>query len=110
MIAIDILEKKLRSMTDEQMNNILDARDSSLFEKELIGLDEKLSNASFEFDGEERFIQLSNATSGHEICSYIIEDIELIEKALCENYQSPLISYLIQCYKNGIVPYEFPKT
>ena len=108
MISLDILEKNLRSLNDEQMNQILDLRDSSFFENELLKLDDALSDVDLEFDGEERFIKLSNATSGHEICSYIIEDIEMIEKALLINYQSPLVVYLMRCYESGKVPYELP--
>ena len=110
MFKINVLEYKLKSMTENELNEILDLRDSSLFEKEMIRLYEQLKNVDVEFDGEERFIRLSNATNCHEACSYIIEDFELIEKALSVNYENLLLNHLIESYKKGMIPHNVPKT
>jgi len=106
-MKVDTLQYKLRSFSDEDLDSILDKRDSSKFEKHWLDLAEKVEPVELNFEGEERFVKLSQATGGHEICSYIIEDIELIEKAIINQIDSPFLSYLIDSYKKGAVPYEY---
>lgn len=107
MMKVDILQYKLRTFSDDELNSILDKRDSFEFEKYWLALAKQVESVAIDFEGEERFVKLSQATGGHEICSYIIEDIELIEKAMIKQIESPFLSYLMDSYKKGEVPHKF---
>jgi len=97
--------KQLKLMGEEEMNDVLDSRDSNkVFEDKLLALAESLAEVDCEFSGESTFIKMSNRTNGHEICSYVIEDLELIEKARFANIKSEFIEVLVESYSNGIVP------
>ncbi len=105
-MKIDILKYKLRSISDDELNEILNIRDANReFEELWLKLAEETKSVNIEFDGEERFVELSKITGGHEICSYIIEDLELIEKADAISLKSSFLTHLVKSYRNGEVPH-----
>lgn len=102
---IEAILLKLKSLSSEELDSILDKRDEETFDSAWCQSNEIVSSKENNPKQEEIFKKLSNATNSHEISSYIIDDINLIYKAKASNIENKFISYLAKCYKEGEVPY-----
>ena len=98
------LLKTLQKLDSQALDQILDQRDGDSFCQAWCELDELVSVSSASFDAKEIFIKLSGITNTHEVCSYIVEDLELIIKAENLNIESKFLNYLKQSYEQGRVP------
>ncbi|HAS6172350.1 MULTISPECIES: hypothetical protein [Vibrio] len=104
------MEKLFQNLTTfscDELNDILDQRDSKAFDHAWCKLDKLVPEPEARLDTKDVFIKLSGITKGHEICSYISDDLELIYK--CETYkvESDFLNYLKNCYLRGTVPSEW---
>ena len=97
----------LSKMTNRELDEILDKRDSDIFDSAWCSANNDLPDSEMRLDTEDIFIKLSEVTECHEVCSYISDDLELINKAKIASYQSEFIKYLEKCYEQGRVPYEW---
>lgn len=91
-------------MTTEELDDLLDERDENSFECAWIDLNARVSHVKSHTDCKDLFIKVSNATNHHEICSYIADDMVLMNKAETLKLDSKFLDYLQQSYKQGIVP------
>ncbi len=96
--------KTLQKLDSQALDIILDHRDGDSFSQAWCELDELVSKSSASFDAKEIFIKLSGITNAHEVCSYIVEDLELILKADDLSIESKFLNYLKQSYEQGRVP------
>lgn len=101
------LINNVSQLSEDELNTILDQRDENPFDSLWCELNKRLSTYTADKDFKDTFIKLSKATNNHEVCSYIIEDLELINKAKQANLSSPFLDYLIQSYQQGQVPYQW---
>ncbi len=102
---IDSLKNKLSTMSAEDMNDILDNRDTnSSFESSWLKLYNDVGGNGTYPDAKNIFINISNVTHQHEITSYIADDIDLIYRADQKGIQTSFLQYLKDCYKKGVVP------
>ena len=99
------LTDKLKALSCDELNEILNIRDENPFDSEWCYLNNELSGVPSNFRGEDIFTRLSEVTNSNEVCTYIIEDLELIYKAETCGYSSTLLSLLIDSYNNGNIPY-----
>ena len=100
------LLKNLSSMEQEKLDELLDCRDDDSFDKQWLDLYEKC-NISTKAETKELFLSLSKLTQGHEICSYISDDLELIQKAKALGIDSEFLEYLESSYKKGKFPSKY---
>jgi len=98
------IAKTLSNLSQEELDTILDNRDSSEFDKAWCEARELVPENEPETDIESLFMRLSRTTNAHEICSYIVEDIELIENASKAGIESDFINYLRYTYTQLQVP------
>lgn len=97
----------LRSLTSDDLNVILDKRDSPSFDDAWCELYELSHNAITQFNTKDIFIEISKITNHHDICSYISDDLELMNKCQIANINSDFFNYLKNCYQKGSVPCEW---
>jgi len=100
------LLKNLSKLEQEKLDELLDYRDDDGFDKEWLDLYEKC-NISTKIESKELFLDLNKLTNGHEICSYISDDLELIQKARALGIDSQFLEYLEDSYKKGIFPFKY---
>ena len=98
------IAKTLSNLSQEELDAILDKRDSSEFDKAWCEARALVPESKPEIDIESLFIQISRATNAHEICSYVVEDIELLESANRAGIESDFINYLRYTYTQLQVP------
>ena len=101
------LFENLAMLSGDELDEILDQRDSGMFDLAWCELNESVPELETRFDTKEVFTRLSKITSGHEICSYISDDLELIYKCDISKVESEFLNYLKDCYHKGIVPREW---
>ena len=94
----------LKSLSSKELDSILDKRDEEIFDSAWCNSNEMVSSIESNPKQEEIFKKLTNATNGHEISSYIIDDINLIYTAKSNNIENNFINYLEKCYEQGEVP------
>ena len=97
----------LSKMSACELDEILDKRDSDIFDSAWCSANAEIPDSEIRLDTKEIFIELSEATECHEVCSYISDDLELINKAQIASYKSEFIQYLEKCYEQGVVPCEW---
>ncbi len=98
------LLETLKSMSSDELDNLLDQRDEDPFDSTWVKLNQRVSEVNATIDSKDLFIRLSNATNHHEVCSYIADDLELINKAETLGIESEFLDYLKHCYEQGVVP------
>lgn len=101
---IELLIKNLQSKSSNFFDEILDSRDEDAFDSAWVATNKMVPNETGVSGHESEFVILSLATKHHEICSYIQDDFELLERAAMYGIESPFLSYLKVCYEQGIVP------
>ncbi|MCA0895122.1 hypothetical protein [Microbulbifer agarilyticus] len=101
---IELLIRNLESKSLNILDEILDSRDEEAFDSAWVHANDTVSSELKVSDNKSIFLSLSLATRQHEICCYIQEDLELIERAEMCGIESPFLSYLKECYEQGIVP------
>lgn len=94
-------------MNASELDDILNQRDEAPFDRAWCELNQSISELTEPFDTQHIFVKLSKATTGHEICSYICDDLELIHKAEILGIKSKFLDYLRQSYAQGKVPHEW---
>ena len=104
METMDKLLSTLQQLDSQALDLILDQRDDDSFDQAWCKLNELVSESSASFDAKDIFIKLSGVTNGHEVCSYIADDFELIKKAEEFGVESEFLNYLKQSYEQGTVP------
>jgi len=104
----DKLLKSLSKMEQDTLDELLDYRDDGGFDKEWLDLYEKC-NISTKAETKELFLSLSKLTNGHEICSYISDDLQLIQKARALGIDSQFLDYLESSYKKGVFPSRYKR-
>ncbi|WP_345844266.1 hypothetical protein [Shewanella algae] len=102
---ISKLENTLRSMRSSEFDEILDMRDSQMFDAAWCQVFEVVNDVKVDFDNESLFKKISEATSRHEITSYIVEDFELLAKSHEMGISPEFVVYMRECYENGNVPH-----
>ena len=107
METMENLINHLSKMTTCELDEILDKRDSDIFDSAWCSANAEIPDSEMRLDTKDIFIKLSEATECHEVCSYISDDLELINKAKIASYKSEFIQYLEKCYEQGIVPCEW---
>lgn len=101
------LVNHLRTLSTSELDEILDKRDSDIFDCAWCSADAAIPEPVTRFNTNNIFITLSEATNSHEICSYISDDLELIHKAKVASYKSEFIDYLEKSYEEGAIPCEW---
>ena len=104
---MDKLIENLTKLSAEELDALLDRRDSRQFDCAWCELNESVPDPVHRFDTKEIFMRVSKATNAHEICSYISDDLELIYKLEKAGVESKFLSYLKACYEQGVVPCEW---
>ncbi|MFK8011127.1 MAG: hypothetical protein AB8B80_03735 [Marinicellaceae bacterium] len=104
MKIMENLIRTLKKLDFHELDQILDQRDGESFSQAWCELHELVSTSSASFDAKEIFIKLSGITNAHEICSYIVEDLELIIKAEDLSVEPKFLNYLKKSYEQGTVP------
>ncbi|SMF66906.1 hypothetical protein SAMN02745866_04284 [Alteromonadaceae bacterium Bs31] len=102
---ISKLENTLRSMESSEFDAILNVRDSQMFDSAWCQVFEVVGEFEVEFDSESIFKKISEATSHHEITSYIVEDFELLAKSQEMGISPEFVIYMRECYEQGNVPH-----
>lgn len=97
----------LSKLSARELDEILDKRDSDIFDSAWCSANADIPEAVIRADTKNLFMKLLEATESHEVCSYISDDLELINKAKVASYKSEFIEYLEKCYEQGIVPCEW---
>ena len=100
------LTKTLGDFTTENLNELLDQRDSSLFETLWLEARAEVPEGKAPEELKHIFISVSNATNQHEIASYIADDIELISHAKMSESKNKFVIQLAKKYANGEFPHE----
>lgn len=103
---LEMLQAWLSSMSADEMDSLLDIRDSDPFDSAWCNLDQQVGGDERHPDAKNIFMGISNATSQHEITSYIADDIDLIYRAKLRNVESPFLAVLKRSYAEGTVPTE----
>lgn len=101
---IELLIENLESKNSNFFDEILDSRDGDAFDSAWVATNQMVPSEGWISGNESMFLNLSSATKHHEICSYIQDDFELLERAATYGIESPFLSYLRACYEQGIVP------
>ncbi|MCS6162587.1 hypothetical protein G3497_22905 [Shewanella baltica] len=104
MEIMDKLLLNLQQLDSNDLDFILDQRDEDQFDKAWCSLNELVTETSCPLDLKEIFVKLSGVTNNHEVCSYIVDDFELINKAKELGINSKFLKYLEQSYEQGRVP------
>ncbi|WP_444943047.1 hypothetical protein ACJJIK_13535 [Microbulbifer sp. ZKSA006] len=105
---IESLIENLRTHSPDQLNEILDLRDEPSFDEAWVEANE-LVGGTETFNSEQScFSQLLGVTGQHEVCSYILDDLNLLYRARTKNINTPFIQYLKGCYEQGAVPHQWP--
>lgn len=112
---MDKLLENLFSKRADELDALLDKRDETAFDNAWVHLNQQVGEVDAhldnsldnKFDSKALFIKLSEATNCHEICCYIADDLELIEKARTMGLESRFLDYLKQSYRQGQVPCEW---
>ncbi|BCV32222.1 hypothetical protein [Shewanella algae] len=108
---MDKLLENLFSKRADELDALLDKRDDAAFDNAWVHLNQQVGEVDAhldnKFDSKALFIKLSEATNCHEICCYITDDLELIEKARTMGLESRFLDYLKQSYRQGQVPCEW---
>ena len=100
----------------DDLDDILDARDKTTFEKRWLecaerikaawdskAVDESTTNSMDEVR-KESFLAVSRATQQHEIASYVSDDFELISKSIALDLNDPYATELLETYRSGKIP------
>ncbi|MBU2713991.1 hypothetical protein [Zooshikella harenae] len=101
------LKSYLKSLSEDELNAILDQRDEQNFDAAWCQVYEVVDEVEVDFDGESIFRELSEAVSQHEIVSYILDDLLLLEKSDAMGISPPFVEYLKSCYDSGKVPHKW---
>lgn len=109
MENMEKLLEALRSMESNELDEILDKRDTDPFDSAWGDLYQISSGTDVSFDNKALFLKLSETTNCHEICSYISDDFELICRSEALGVKSEFLNYLKRSYEQGIVPSEWQK-
>ncbi|MFP9132827.1 hypothetical protein ACLKZ7_07525 [Shewanella algae] len=108
---MDKLLENLFSKCADELDALLDKRDDAAFDNAWVHLNQQVGEVDAhldnKFDSKALFIKLSQAANCHEICCYIADDLELIEKARTMGLESKFLDYLKQSYRQGQVPCEW---
>ena len=103
---LETLLRNLLSLTPDELDSILDVRDSKPFDSAWCELNELVGGDEQHPDAESIFVQISSVTNQHEIASYIADDVDLIHRADRKEISTPFLRLLKRCYDKGIVPTE----
>lgn len=102
---INMLADWLSSLTQNEMDELLDKRDKIKFEKQWLRVFNEVSNKHLQWDGlKDVFIRLSGITQQHEITDYIGDDFDLIFRAESIGYKDAFLDKMILQYKAGKFP------
>lgn len=104
---MDKLLNTLQQLSSTELDKILDKRDLNPFDSSWCSLNDLIPDPGESLDTKSIFIKLSEITNGHEICSYISDDLELIDRAEKAGIQSEFLNYLKNSYEKGEVPCEW---
>ena len=107
MGTMENLINHLSKMSSFELDEILDKRDSDSFDSAWCSVNDEIPDSDIKIDMKDIFIKLSEATESHEVCFYISDDLELINKAKIASYKSEFIKYLEKSYEQGVVPCEW---
>ena len=102
---IESILSTLKSLSAEELDEILDKRDQNPFDSAWCKTNEIIQGNETSPNQEAMFKQISKITKGHEIASYIIDDINLIYRAKSKNIKNEFINNLSVYYKNGEIPH-----
>ncbi|MFT5085204.1 MAG: hypothetical protein ACI9Y1_003262 [Lentisphaeria bacterium] len=105
IMDISKLEHTLRSMESSEFDKILNMRDGQMFDAAWCQVFKVVDEFKIEFDNESIFKKISEATSHHEITSYIVEDFELLAKSQGMGINPKFVIYMRECYEQGNVPH-----
>jgi hypothetical protein len=104
---MDKLYETLKSLKTTELDEILDQRDSDSFDTEWCNLNDLTPEINDPLNTKDIFIKMSDITNGHEVCSYISDDLELIDRAIKTGIESDFLNYLKACYEQGKIPFEW---
>ena len=90
-------------LNNQDLDGLLDLRDEPDFEESWLEVNAVLAPSSSPLS-QSVFLQISEHTNGHEIASYISDDLDLIYRAHKEGYESRFVTHLESSYKSGIFP------
>lgn len=108
MQSLDKLIDDLRHRSSEELDHWLDEQEDYAFEQAWAEANAQLPPTTDLRGLRKIFQQLQAATNSHEICTYIIEDLELLRKAEYNQVQTPFINYLRTSYEQGQFPRHWP--
>ena len=106
-IEMDNLYENIRKLSPSELDKILDKRDTKPFDKAWCETNNAIPLAKYPFSAKDIFLTLSKITIGHEICSYISDDLELLNRAKEAGIETDFLKYIRQCYENGVIPSEW---
>lgn len=98
------LIETLSSLSNDEMDAILDTRDTDPFDSSWCQLNEIVGGNESHPNAKDFFLIVSNVTNQHEITSYIADDVDLIYRAGKKGIKTPFLRYLEDCYKKGLIP------
>ena len=104
---IEKLITRLSGLSEDELNTILDCRDTDPFDSDWRRLYDSVGGKETPPDADDIFFRISEATRQHEIASYIADDLDLIFRAEMKSVEDPFLRYLCTCYKEGEVPIEW---
>ncbi|MCO1335833.1 hypothetical protein MO867_15975 [Microbulbifer sp. OS29] len=102
---IEKLKSYLKSKINAELDDILDQRDGQAFDSAWCQVYEVVYDVSSGFDSEALFIELSDLVSQHEIVSYIIDDLIMLDKAKEVGVSPPFVLFMRESYEKGVVPH-----
>lgn len=104
-LDINKIVNLLKLLTNNEMNDILDYRDSPAFEDEYLANTREFEWINVEFpDSEKVFMELSGASNLHEIVRYIADDLDVISKYESRGCKNQYMEDMIAIYENGGIP------
>ena len=103
---LDKLHRNLATLSPEQLDDILDVRDSEPFDSSWCELNELVGGDEQHPDAEDIFVEISSITNQHKITSYIADDIDLIHRAELKGIDTQFLQLLKRSYEEGTVPKE----
>ena len=106
-MSIDKLKSYLLSLSQSELDTILDQRDAQEFDAAWCQVYEVVDEAEVQIDEEALFKELSGVVAQHEIVSYIVDDLLMLKKADHMGVSPPFVLYLKECYEQGVVPHEW---
>ncbi len=97
----------MNKLSSSELDVVLDKRDSEPFDTAWCNLNDITPKTNGSLNTREIFIKLSEITNGHEVCSYISDDLELIDRAERAGIESDFLNYLKASYEQGKMPCEW---